>query len=337
MQSNSPDIDATKTELMQALKAMQGVKVLILGDGMIDHYLEGSVHRISPEAPVPIVQHTNEYHSLGGAANVALNVHALGATPLLVSLVGQDSAGDLFSERLRQNLMPTSGIIRSLTRPTTLKTRVLGNGQQMLRIDHEVSTAIDEDTENALFSQFEHFLEKERPKLLIFEDYNKGLLTESIIRACIKAAIEKGLFVAVDPKFEHFYEYKNAHFIKPNLKEIRDIVPFEVAITPQDLQKACDYLRERLYQTYTMITLSEHGVYLEENGLGQIYPTKTSPVADVSGAGDTVMSIAALALMQGWPLAQVALLSNLAGRQVVSKKGVVPIDLKELTHTISMI
>lgn len=303
--------------------------VAVVGDVMIDRYLRGSVSRISPEAPVPVVlQHDRRDH-LGGAANVALNVQALGGIPLLCGLVGRDADGDFFMEKLLpEHSIQTGGMISSAGRRTTVKTRILGNGQQMLRIDHEDTHDLNEPETEQLLARVEKLFREFPVKTLILQDYNKGLLTETVIREIIKRAKQRGIFCAVDPKKRNFFAYEGVDLFKPNLKEIRESAPFAVSTDLESLEKSACFLQEKLKNRFTMLTLSEKGLYLKAgNTSGQCYPTSARTVADVSGAGDTVISIAAMCLSAGIDPAVVAALSNLAGGQVCEYAGVVPVNL----------
>jgi D-glycero-beta-D-manno-heptose-7-phosphate kinase len=310
------------------LQKLQHRKVLILGDVMLDRYLTGSVSRISPEAPVPIVLHGETEDRLGGAANVALNIRALGSAPVLCSVVGRDADGDVFSNILRDLEIAPEGIVSSDARCTTVKTRILGNNQQMLRIDREQSFDLT-DTETAgLLARVEHLLAGGNVEALIFQDYNKGVLTPTVIEKTIALAQKHGIPTAVDPKKHNFFAYRGVDLFKPNLKEIRDSAPFAVQPDTHSLQQASDFLRAQLQHRRTMITLSEKGLFYDADtsGPGRIYPTIPRNVADVSGAGDTVISVAALGLAAGFSNDLIAVLSNLAGGQVCEFPGVVPVD-----------
>jgi rfaE bifunctional protein kinase chain/domain len=310
---------------MDILQKLEGQEVLIIGDVMLDRYLLGSVSRISPEAPVPVVLHNATEDRLGGAANVALNVRALGGVPVLCSVTGRDEDGELLQRILPANDITAEGIINLPGRQTTVKTRILGNNQQMLRIDRE-------DAHDLTHEEARFFLQKvlrllaERPiRAVIFQDYNKGVLTPEVIRTVIAASRKRNILTAVDPKKVNFFAYEGVDLFKPNLKEIRDSAPFAVRPELESLQQASDFLRERLQNRFTMITLSEKGLFLDGGSGGKIYPTVPRNVADVSGAGDTVISVAALALAAGLELEMIATLCNLAGGQVCEFPGVVPV------------
>jgi len=312
---------------MSILQKIENQVVLIVGDVMIDRYLRGSVSRISPEAPVPVVLHKQTEDRLGGAANVALNVQALGSRPILCSVVGEDADGlQLIEKILPESGMDVQGLIRSKERRTTVKTRVLGNHQQMLRIDSEDTHDLSTNEADQLFSKVKELLNKYPVKVIILQDYNKGVLTESVIHAILKEAKQRGIFTAVDPKKANFFAYKGVNLFKPNLKEVRESAPFSITTEEDSLQQASDFIRKKLNNQYTMLTLSEKGLFLDGGLGGKRYSTTPRNIADVSGAGDTVISIAAMGLAAGLDPETVALLSNLAGGQVCELPGVVPVN-----------
>ena len=319
---------------MDILDKLEHQEVLIIGDVMLDRYLTGSVSRISPEAPVPVVLHHATEDRLGGAANVALNVRALGAVPLLCSVVGQDGDGALLQKILPENDMTVEGILPLPNRRTTVKTRILGNHQQMLRIDTEDTHDLSEEESRLFLNQIVRMLDSRPVRVIILQDYNKGVLTPFLIEAVIAEARKRRILTAVDPKKTNFFAYHGVDLFKPNLKEIRDSAPFPVRPDLDSLQQASDFLREKLQNQFTMITLSEKGLYLDGGNGGKIYPTVPRNIADVSGAGDTVISIAALGLAAGLDLEMIAILSNLAGGQVCEFPGVVPVRRDILAHEL---
>lgn len=306
--------------------------VLIVGDVMIDRYWHGKVNRISPEAPVPVVELQRTEDRLGGAANVALNIKAMGATPYLFSVIGVDTEGGDFLTLMTQNDLPTVGILSSDKRITTVKTRIMAGTQQMLRIDSEVTSALTEGLRLDFLLKLKDFLSQQPIDVIIFQDYNKGILTESTIQDIMAMAVAQGIPTAVDPKRHNFLSYQKATLFKPNLKEIRDAVPFEVKPEITSLQEATVFLNERLQNRYTMITLSEKGLFLDDTDteVSKIYPIQPRNIADVSGAGDTVISVAALCLAMGLDSRIMAQLSNLAGSQVCEVAGVVPVNRAQL-------
>ncbi len=293
---------------------------------MLDRYLTGTVSRISPEAPVPVVLHRNTEDRLGGAANVALNIRALGGIPILCSVVGTDADGEIFKKMLPGQGIDASGLISSVQRLTTVKTRILGNNQQMLRIDREDAHELNAEETTALLATTRALLDGGDIRAVIFQDYNKGVLTRDVIQAVIDMAHERGILIAVDPKRVNFFAYRGVDLFKPNLKEIRDSAPFPIYPTVESLEEAAAFLQGRLQNRITMITLSEKGLFLDAGtDHGCLYPTVPRNIADVSGAGDTVISVATMALAAGLDLDTIAALSNLAGGQVCEFPGVVPV------------
>ena len=310
--------------------AFNQVNVLIVGDVMIDRYLRGNVTRISPEAPVPVVNLEGEDLRLGGAANVALNVRAMGATPILCSVVGDDEDGQIFRQLLPEYSMSNQSIIHSKTRRTTVKTRVMAGAQHLLRLDQEDTHDLNDAETEQLLEVIEQVLDTQEIHVILFQDYNKGILTPKIIRGVILESIRRGIPTAVDPKFNNFWAYKQITLFKPNLKEIRAQSPQPVQTNLASLQAAATYIKAQLGNQHTLITLSEKGLFLETAGKGSIIPTEPRAVADVCGAGDTVISIVALGLGLKLDLQETALLANLAGGQVCEKVGVVPVDKEQL-------
>ncbi len=296
---------------------------------MLDAYLWGQATRLSPEAPVPIVNVVRRERRLGGAANVALNVRALGATPLLCSVVGDDRDGADLLRLLQDAGLPTDGIVPSAERPTTIKERIIASDQQLLRIDSEVETPLIETETQRLEARFAALLP--RADVVIFEDYDKGVLTAANIPRLLAAARAAGVPTAVDPKKKNFLSYVGCTLFKPNLKELKEGVKHEFASFQRPaFEAAVSELRRQLAPTMVLVTLSERGVFVQAEGGEPIYlPAHARAIVDVSGAGDTVISIAALALARQLAPATIAALANLGGGLVCERVGVVPID-KEL-------
>jgi D-glycero-beta-D-manno-heptose-7-phosphate kinase len=312
------------------------LNVLIVGDVMIDRYIHGKVNRISPEAPVPVVEFTRSEERLGGAANVALNVKALGAMPYLFSVIGQDTEGVVFQNLLRNNNLPLQGITLSPRRLTTVKTRIVAGSQQLLRIDTEQTQDLDTEQCSDFLLKLDSFLNENHIDVLILQDYNKGVLSEKVIERVLRIAREKNIPTVVDPKKKNFFSYKNVTLFKPNLKEIREALPFDIKPEVDSLQHAADYLRNELGHHATMVTLSEKGLFLEDKiTKGRIYPTKNRQIADVSGAGDTVISVAALGIATALDKDILAHLCNIAGGQVCEEAGVVPLSMEKLKREVS--
>ena len=308
-------------------------KIMIVGDMMLDIYMKGKVERISPEAPVPIVAVTETFSRLGGAANVAQNLKTLGSEPILCSIVGNDEkANELLNAMTEQNMI-VDGIIKSDERITTRKVRIISNNAQMLRVDTEDTFDLTEKEYRLLMDRVNDIINKENIDGIILQDYNKGVLTEKVIRDVIALANEKNIPVGVDPKKKNFLAYQNVTFFKPNLKELReglDIGSKDDSI--EEIVKAVDRLQAELKCRYIMTTLSERGVLIKDYNTNTYHhiPAHLRKIADVSGAGDTVLSVAILCLVCQQDAYNIAALSNLAGGIVCEELGAVPINRERL-------
>lgn len=305
-------------------------RVLVLGDVMIDAYMRGSVTRVSPEAPVPIVNLTKTEERLGGAANVALNLLALGAQPILCSMVGSGANGSLFRSLMDKRGLTLDGIIQSDERKTTVKTRVIGNNQHLLRIDDEEVTSLTEHQENQVIDRVNQFIGS--IDAVILEDYNKGVLTDRVIRAVIEMANKNDVLISVDPKKDNFFSYENVTLFKPNLKELKEglNVEFDLATDKISFERAIDVLQEKLNNKISFVTLSEHGVFVQSSSNKSYIPAHIRTISDVSGAGDTVISVATLCLAVGLAPQLIAEIANLSGGLVCEVSGVVPINKAQL-------
>ena len=315
----------TKFNFEELFNKFNGLKVLIVGDVMVDNYIIGKVDRVSPEAPVPVVDVTSFDSRLGGAGNVALNIKAMGGIPILCSVIGNDKEGSDLKLLLEKQGLTSRAILSSDKRKTTTKTRVLGNNHQLLRIDHEVKTEID--TLDSFLLE-EHFnRELEIADVVIFEDYNKGVLHAKNIEKFIEKSIASKKPTIVDPKKSNFLTYKKTTLFKPNLKEIKEGLNIENNLeTIEEILDAVSLLESKLGNTISMVTLSERGVLIKKGDIHSIVPAHVRNIADVSGAGDTVVSVAALCLALNINIEILAELSNLAGGLVCEKTGVVPIE-----------
>jgi rfaE bifunctional protein kinase chain/domain len=304
------------------------LKVLIIGDVMLDSYIWGSVDRISPEAPVPVVNVRKKDFRLGGAANVALNISSLGATPILCALVGNDDDGRKLIQRLDENSMNKEGIVISNDRPTTVKTRVIASHQHVVRVDEESDREANSKEEKLLLEKIEKLLPE--CQVVIFEDYDKGVINSSIIEKTVRLAKENNIPTVVDPKKRNFHSYSGVTLFKPNLKELREGLKIEINASNQgQVEKAVSLLKEKLNASGVMVTLSENGVYVDYQNQKVKLPAQAREIADVSGAGDTVVSVASLCVALHQEPQIIASLSNLAGGLVCQHVGVVPIDKKE--------
>lgn len=313
-------------------------RVLIIGDVMIDSYLWGKVERISPEAPVPIVHVQQREKRLGGAANVAMNIQALGAEPVLCSVIGTDGSGTDLLNLLDSHQLSKEGILQSKDRITTIKHRILSGHQHILRVDQENTADLTQQEVNDLLESVKKLADT--CQAIIFEDYDKGVLGEELIQGVIKYANSKGIPTIVDPKKKNFLNYTGATLFKPNLKELKDGLKIDFnAKDAHELRDAVAKLKETLQVKQALVTLSELGVYMD-NGSDKVHiPAHLRSIADVSGAGDTLVSVAALCLALNTSPRFTAALSNLAGGLVCEHVGVVSIDkqllLKEaIKHNI---
>lgn len=317
--------------IQELLAAFAGKRILVVGDVMIDAYMLGKVHRVSPEAPVPIVSLDKEDERLGGAANVALNLKALGAEAVLCAVVGKDTHGKRLRGLLSELGMTDAGIVSSEDRVTTVKTRVIGNNQHLLRIDAEDTHPLTHTEEIQFLAVIEGLLDKGGIDAIIFEDYNKGVLTPEVIQGLIAAAQQRNIPTTVDPKKDNFLAYKGVTLFKPNLKELREGVGIPCTFEKRELfDHAVTALEKELGNEITFVTLSEHGVYIKKGKTDQHIPAHLRNIADVSGAGDTVISVATLCLACGMSIGTIAGLSNLAGGLVCEKSGVVTIEPEQL-------
>ncbi len=308
--------------------------IAVIGDMMLDGYLWGNVNRISPEAPVPIVEIDDEFFRFGGAANVALNIAKLGSNALPYGLLGNDANSSIFKELLEKDGMNTEFLINDSSRPTTTKTRVISSDQQIVRIDKESKATISEEYEQVLFSSL--VTEIKNINAIILEDYNKGVLSKSLIEKIIELANKEDKLITVDPKFDNFFQYKNVTVFKPNLKEVEDAFGIKIDIQ-NNLEEIGFKLLEQLNSKYILLTLGKDGMAIFRNDEPmKIIPTKARKVLDVSGAGDTVISTLTLSLLAGATIEEATYLANYAGGLVCEEAGVVPIEKENLyTHLLA--
>jgi rfaE bifunctional protein kinase chain/domain len=311
----------------RAFDQFKHLKAIVIGDVMIDSYYWGKTERISPEAPVPVVSVQKKENRLGGAANVARNIKALDAEVFLCTVIGDDEGGNTFESLMKDENMPVDGLIKDEKRPTTIKTRVISHHQQMLRIDEETVSPIDRKVNKKLIDRIQSIIDREDIDVVIFEDYDKGLITPNLIKQVITFCREHGVPVTVDPKKKNFKAYKHATLFKPNLKELREGLKIELPeVNKESLDKAIALLNEKIEVDQALITLSERGVYINTAQGSKIIPAHIRNIADVSGAGDTVIAVASLCLALGMEPEFTAQLANLAGGLVCEQIGVVPIN-----------
>jgi len=314
----------------EIFEAYNKLRVLVIGDVMIDSYISGVIERMSPEAPVPVVLIKGKEDRLGGAANVALNIKAMGATPMLCSMIGDDKHGELFLGLMENQNLSKEGILSSKHKITTVKTRVMATNHQLLRIDEEDIQSLNNHERSRLIERIKHLID-EKIDVIIFEDYDKGTIDKTLIAEVVAIAVAKNIPVAVDPKNKNFNDYIGVTLFKPNLKELKEGLQTEINKTNvESLRLAGAILHDEREINMVMITLSEEGVFMSNGQLQEIFPAHIRNIVDVSGAGDTVISVAALSLALGLNARQIGVLSNLSGGLVCEQAGVVPIDKKQL-------
>ena len=325
-------INISEHRLNDLLAQMNGRRIAIVGDLMLDRYIWGSVNRISPEAPVPVVDMETEQARLGGAANVAKNIKSLGGEPILVGVIGSDNSGKQLFELMRESDFPIDGIVVDASRPTTVKTRVIAHNQHVVRIDREVRTDISYTIQNKIVDALYRHINS--VDALIMEDYNKGVVVKSLIKQIGELASQHDKPITVDPKFNNFFEYENVTVFKPNRKEVEEVMGVRLK-TEEDIQQTGKTLMERLKAKNVLLTLGEQGLALfESDGAICRMGTMARSVADVSGAGDTVISTLTMALAGGATMQEAATLANFAGGIVCGYVGIVPINPDELRTAI---
>jgi D-glycero-beta-D-manno-heptose-7-phosphate kinase len=303
------------------------VKIGVIGDMMLDAYWWGNVERISPEAPVPVVTVDRKEYRIGGAGNVALNLSSLGSPVSVFSVLGEDDDAKILTGLLQDRKIETGYLLKSPTRITTNKMRVISRNQQMMRLDSETVQPLTADQEEKLISKLEQYIQEQKPAAIIFEDYNKGVLTEKVIQAVIKICKSNSVITAVDPKRKHFFEYREVDIFKPNLKEARDALNLlSEDVNENVLSMIHHKLRAELNHRISFITLSEKGVFYDDGHASHLVPSHIRNVADVSGAGDTVIAVATLIYALTGNTAMMAEIANLAGGLVCESVGTVAID-----------
>ena len=319
------------TNFDQLFKDFNELKVVIIGDVMLDTYWWGQVDRISPEAPVPVVALQRKEHRVGGAANVALNTVALGAQTTIVSVIGTDPDGVLLQSLFEAQHIDTSYLLMHDSRITTNKTRVMSRNQQMMRLDAEITTPISSDIEKVLLQKFTFCLDAKKPDVVIFEDYDKGVLTPTCIKAAIAACLERNIVMSVDPKKNNFLAYKGVTLFKPNLKEVKEGLQVPIAsVTLENLRAVHAALQTHLAHQISLITLSEKGMFFDTGDTAKIIPTHVRSIADVSGAGDTVIAVASLVYAATKNIELATEMANIAGGLVCEEVGTAAINKAHL-------
>lgn len=325
-------IKLSEDRIKDLKEKFKGKRIAVIGDMMLDGYYWGDVKRVSPEAPVPVLEVEEEFFRFGGAANVALNISTLGGVPIPMGIIGYDNNGTVFNALLKEFNINSDGILIDESRPTTTKTRVIADNQHVVRIDKEDKTYLNEQMQQKLFNYFESTIDSLDG--IILQDYNKGVLTEKLIEKIINLANQKNVLITVDPKFNNFFTYKNVTVFKPNRKEAEEKLGIKIT-SSKDVTYAGNNLMEKLNSKYLLLTLSEEGVAVFEKGKEEKrMPTKARKVADVSGAGDTVISTLTMALAAGTGILEASFLANYAGGIVCEEVGIVPIENEKLFNTV---
>lgn len=318
-------------EFKKLFDSFSSIKVGVIGDLMLDNYMWGKVERISPEAPVPVVALHHKEYRIGGAGNVALNCHSMGASVAILSVCGNDEEYERLIKLLEDEKIDTSFLLKSSERITTSKTRIISRNQQMLRLDAELTNDLNSKDEKALFEKVQSYIETEKPDVIIFEDYNKGVLTEKLIQDVIAVCEKAGVITAVDPKRKNFFSYKNADIFKPNLKEVKEGLNMLFDDVDEPLLKNIHKeLAMVLNHKISFITLSEKGVYFQKENMSAVIPSHIRSISDVSGAGDTVIAVASIVYAATKNIQLMAEIANIAGGLVCEEVGTVAISKEKL-------
>lgn len=322
----------------ELFKKFSSIKVGVIGDVMLDTYMWGDVDRISPEAPVPIVSLKNKDHRIGGAGNVALNIQSLGAKAFVLSVMGEDDDAEKLCSLFTAQNINCNYCLRSKERITTNKTRVISRNQHMMRLDAEIANDLCNEDQEKLIELVEQFVEKEKPDIIVLEDYNKGVLTEAMIQVVISICKKAGIVTAVDPKRKNFLEYKGVDIFKPNLKEVKEALNLLFTdVNLKLLQDIHSELNHLLHHKISFITLSEKGVFYQQDTTSAIISSHVRNIADVSGAGDTVIAVASLIYTATKDVHLMAEIANIAGGLVCEEVGTVAIDKQKLLHECELL
>lgn len=314
-------------EFADLLASFQGKRIAVIGDIMLDAYIFGHVSRISPEYPVPVVDVTREEHRLGGAANVAQNTLAMGAETILFGITGNDRNRDTLVDLFKQYGLTTDALICDDSRPTTCKTRILSQNHHITRVDFESRNDISPDIEAKIITTFESLVAS--LDAVVLEDYNKGMLTESLIKQIIGIAKSYKVPILVDPKHRNFFAYKGCTLFKPNLSEMATSLGLALQNRNEEVETACQLLRDKLEAETIVVTRSEQGMSIYNGNFTHIAASSLE-VADVSGAGDTVIGMLALGAAAGLDIVTNTSLANLAAGTVCQEVGAVPVKSDKL-------
>ncbi|AEW01168.1 carbohydrate kinase [Niastella koreensis] len=322
----------------QLFADFSNIKAGVIGDVMLDIYWWGHVERISPEAPVPVVALDKKEHRIGGAGNVALNLAALGSQVAVLSVMGEDENGHTLTHLFNEHHINTNWVAKQNSRITTAKTRIISRNQQMMRLDAEITKDLSADDENALLEKVHQYIATEKPQVIIFEDYNKGVLTERVIKEVTALCKQHGVITTVDPKRKNFFSYQGVDIFKPNLKEVKDglnlLIDDVNLVTLNDIHQQ---LQKKLQHAISFITLSEKGVFYQQNSDAKIIPSHLRNISDVSGAGDTVIAVASLIYAATKRIDLMAEVANIAGGLVCEEVGTAAVNKDRLLHECKLL
>ncbi|MEJ2050011.1 MAG: D-glycero-beta-D-manno-heptose-7-phosphate kinase [Calditrichota bacterium] len=325
-------IKFSEKRLLEIAEKAHQNRIIVFGDLMVDQYLWGNVSRISPEAPVPIINISSEQVRFGGAANVAFNIIGLKANPLLIGVLGDDRMGHIFQDMLKQSNLSNEGIVMVPGRPTTVKTRIIGNNQHVARVDQESVEQISSEIQEQLYKIFVSQIEN--VAAIVIEDYNKGVVAPQLVKHVSELAERNDKIITVDPKFENFFAFKNVTVFKPNVKETEEALAMRIR-DDETLTSAGKKLLSMLNAKAVLVTRGSRGMALfEKSGDHDFIETQARKVADVSGAGDTVIATLTFALSGGSSIKEAVTLSNYAAGIVCEEVGVVPVNLENLIEVV---
>lgn len=325
-------------DIDQLFDRFPNIKIGVIGDVMLDTYWWGHVERISPEAPVPVVALDQKELRIGGAGNVALNLVALGAPVHILSVIGTDADGKDLSDLFAKSGIGTTYIVKSDKRITTNKTRIISRNQQMMRLDAETTVDISVAEEKQLLQSIQQYLDIVKPHVIIFEDYNKGVLTKNIIDTVIGWCKERNIYTTVDPKKKNFFSYQGVTIFKPNLKEVKEGLNIHLDVVNENsMADVHDKLRQQLQHEISFITLSEKGVFYQKGSQPAIIPSHLRNIADVSGAGDTVIAVASLIYAATGDVCLMAEIANIAGGLVCEEVGTAAINKSRLIQECKLL
>lgn len=314
-------------DISRLFESFANIKVGVVGDVMLDTYMWGKVERISPEAPVPIVALNRKEYRIGGAGNVALNICALGARASVLTVTGNDEDGRALQSLFEEQGVDTAFLLKSDRRITTNKIRVISRNQQMMRLDREISTDLGYEDENRMILAVQHYIAQEKPQVMILEDYNKGVLTEQLIEKIIALCRHHQIITAVDPKRRNFFAYRGVDIFKPNLKEALEGLNIVTGEADRaQLEEIHAALYEKLAHRISLITLSEKGIFYKQQDIGGIVSSHVRNIADVSGAGDTVIAVASVVYAATKDIRLMAEVANIAGGLVCEIVGTAAIS-----------